>query len=79
MIMLSVLRFHSSGERFGPPSKSCLYINMSLNPTVTNQGKLVNQIAEISVGKSKTVIKFQQRNNTKLEHEFSTEKSNMSK
>jgi len=81
MIMLSVLRFHGSGEGFGLLSKGCLHINMSVNPTITDQGKLVNQLAEISVGKSKTVIKFQQRNDidTKLEHEFSSEKFNMSK
>lgn len=79
--MLSVLRFHGSGEGFGLLSKGCLHINMSVNPTITDQGKLVNQLAEISVGKSKTVIKFQQRNDidTKLEHEFSSEKFNMSK
>lgn len=81
MIMLSVLRFHSSGEGFGLQSKSCLHINMSINPTITNRGKLVNQLAEINAGKSKTIIKFQQRNNinTKVEHEFSPEKFNMSK
>lgn len=71
--MLSALRFHGSAESFGLASKSCLHIKKSVDPTTADQGKLVNQLVAVNIGKSKTTVKFQQRNDidTKLEDEFS--------